>query len=147
MALIKTANPALNVNSFRIDQAVSGEAMTLNGTVNKTGILLICVVAAAAWSWSRFFSDPVSNTVFPFVAIGGLGGFIFCNGDCLQERMVSHHRADLFLAGRAGAGRYLSNVRAPLSGNRDAGSRTDFWNAIRSSAGVPFGTDSSHRKI
>jgi uncharacterized YccA/Bax inhibitor family protein len=77
MALMKTWNPALNVNSFRIDQAVSGEAMTLNGTVNKTGILLICVVAAAAWSWSRFFSDPVSNTVFPFVAIGGIGGFIF----------------------------------------------------------------------
>src|SRR6202167_2568466 len=77
MALMKTWNPALNVNSFRIDQAVSGEAMTLNGTVNKTGILLICVVAAAAWSWSRFFSDPVSNTVLPFVAIGGIGGFIF----------------------------------------------------------------------
>jgi len=51
--------------------------MTLNGIVNKTGILLICVVAAAAWSWSRFFSDPVSNTVFPFVSIGGLGGLIF----------------------------------------------------------------------
>ena len=45
MALIKTSNPALNVNSFRVDQAVSGEAMTLTGTINKTGILLICVVA------------------------------------------------------------------------------------------------------
>src|SRR5271163_1442083 len=77
MGLMKASNPALNVNSFRVDQAVSGEAMTLNGTVNKTGILLICVVAAAAWSWSRFFSDPVSNTVLPFVAIGGIGGFIF----------------------------------------------------------------------
>jgi uncharacterized YccA/Bax inhibitor family protein len=76
MALMKTSNPALNVNSFRVDQAVSGEAMTLTGTVNKTGILLICVVATAAWSWSRFFHAPASDTLFPLVAIGGIGGFI-----------------------------------------------------------------------
>jgi uncharacterized YccA/Bax inhibitor family protein len=76
MALMKTWNPALNVNSFRIDQAVSGEAMTLTGTVNKTGILLICVVATAAWSWSRFFHAPASDTLLPLVAIGGIGGFI-----------------------------------------------------------------------
>jgi uncharacterized YccA/Bax inhibitor family protein len=73
---MKTANPALNVNSFRVDQAVSGEAMTLSGTVNKTGILLICVVATAAWSWNRFFHAPTSDTVLPLVAIGGIGGFI-----------------------------------------------------------------------
>ena len=76
MALMKTSNPALNVNSFRVDRAVSGEAMTLTGTVNKTGILLICVVATAAWSWSRFFHAPASDTAWPLVAIGGIGGFI-----------------------------------------------------------------------
>jgi uncharacterized YccA/Bax inhibitor family protein len=77
VALIKTSNPALNVNSFRVDGAVSGEAMTLTGTVNKTGILLICVVATAAWSWSRFFHDRASETVLPMVGIGAIGGFIF----------------------------------------------------------------------
>jgi len=61
MALMKTANPALNVDSFRVDQAVSGEAMTLPGTVNNTGILLICVT---------------SDTVLPLAAIGAFGGFI-----------------------------------------------------------------------
>jgi len=76
MALMKTANPALNVDCFRVDQAVSGEAMTLTGTVNKTGILLICVVATAAWSWNRFFHAPASDTVLPLVGIGGIGGFI-----------------------------------------------------------------------
>jgi len=76
MALMKTSNPALNVNSFRVEQAVSGETMTLTGTVNKTGILLICVVATAAWSWSRFFHAPASDTAWPLVAIGGIGGFI-----------------------------------------------------------------------
>src|SRR5271167_3272892 len=77
MALMKTSNPALNVNSFNVDQAVSGEAMTLTGTVNKTGILLICVVATAAWTWNRFSHAPTSGTVLALVAIGGIGGFIF----------------------------------------------------------------------
>ena len=77
MALIKTSNPALSVDSFRGERAVSGEAMTLTGTVNKTGILVICVVATAAWSWSRFFHARSSDTVLPLVGIGALGGFIF----------------------------------------------------------------------
>jgi uncharacterized YccA/Bax inhibitor family protein len=76
MALMKTSNPALNVNSFRLEQAVSGEAMTLPGTVNKTGILLVCVVATAGWSWNRFFHAPASDTVLPLLWIGGIGGFI-----------------------------------------------------------------------
>jgi len=76
MALMKTSNPALNVNSFRVDEAVSGEAMTLTGTVNKTGVLLICVVATAAWSWSRFFHAPTSDTVLPLMGIGLVGGFV-----------------------------------------------------------------------
>jgi len=76
MALMKTSNPALNINSFRVEQAISAEPMTLTGTVNKTGILVVCVVATAAWSWSRFFNAPASGTVWPLVAIGGIGGFI-----------------------------------------------------------------------
>jgi len=76
MALIKTSNPALNVNTFRVERTGSGEPMTLSGTVNKTGILMLCVVATAAWSWSRFFHAPATDTVLPFVAIGGIGGFI-----------------------------------------------------------------------
>ena len=75
MALMKTSNPALNVNSFRVDQAVSGEAMTLAGTVNKTGILLICVVATAAWSWSRFFRASTSDAALP-LGIGLVGGSV-----------------------------------------------------------------------
>jgi uncharacterized YccA/Bax inhibitor family protein len=76
MALMKTSNPTLNANSFRVEQVSSGEPMTLTGTVNRTGILLICTVATAAWTWNRFFQSPDSQTVLPFVAIGGIGGFI-----------------------------------------------------------------------
>ena len=47
----RTANPALNEKAFQGQVAV-GEAMTVQGTVNKTGLLLLCVVATSAWTIS-----------------------------------------------------------------------------------------------
>jgi uncharacterized YccA/Bax inhibitor family protein len=49
--LFKTSNPALNANTFENRIAIAGEAMTLQGTVNKTAFLLFCVIATAAWTW------------------------------------------------------------------------------------------------
>lgn len=49
--LFKTSNPALNAKTFQGPVAAAGEAMTLQGTVNKTGFLLFCVSATAAWTW------------------------------------------------------------------------------------------------
>jgi uncharacterized YccA/Bax inhibitor family protein len=48
-SLMRTSNPALNERAFK-GQVAIGEAMTLQGTVNKTGLLLLCVVATAAWT-------------------------------------------------------------------------------------------------
>jgi uncharacterized YccA/Bax inhibitor family protein len=42
----------LSGDAFRVGAALFGDRMTISGTVNKTGILLICVVATAAWSWN-----------------------------------------------------------------------------------------------
>ena len=83
MALIKTSNPALSENTFR-DLATSqyGGAtvattqMTLNGTVNKTGILLICVMATAWWTWNQFIQTRNMADVAPWMLIGFLGGFV-----------------------------------------------------------------------
>ena len=62
MALMKTSNPALGENTFRDLPGsqyggITGVAdrMTINGTVNKTGILLICAIATAAWTWHFLF--------------------------------------------------------------------------------------------
>jgi len=77
MALIRTSNPALNAQSFQTAGTAFGEeAMTLPGTVNKTGILLLCTIATAAWSWHSFVHAPAPETVFPFLIIGGIGGFV-----------------------------------------------------------------------
>jgi uncharacterized YccA/Bax inhibitor family protein len=84
MALMKTSNPALGEKTFS-DQtggqygALGDTAgrMTLSGTVNKTGILLLCAIATAGWTWSRFLQSGDIADVTPLMIGGMIGGFIF----------------------------------------------------------------------
>jgi uncharacterized YccA/Bax inhibitor family protein len=74
--LFKTSNPALNEKTFQRSIALGGEAMTLQGTGNKTGFLLFLTSATAAWTWW------LANTQSPAAAapwmIGGLiAGLVF----------------------------------------------------------------------
>jgi uncharacterized YccA/Bax inhibitor family protein len=84
MALFKTSNPALGQNTFS-DAARSqyggslvdaAARMTLSGTVNKTGILLLCSVATAAWTWNQFVQTHDATSVTPELMLGALGGFV-----------------------------------------------------------------------
>jgi len=50
--------------------------MTLQGTVNKTGVLLICAVATAAWTWNLFLHSHSPQSVMPLALVGGIGGLI-----------------------------------------------------------------------
>src|SRR5260370_32491710 len=72
--LMRTSNPALNEKAFK-GQVAFDEAMTLQGTVNKTGFLLLCVVATAAWTWGLSHS-PAPEAAVPWVVGGVFGGFI-----------------------------------------------------------------------
>ncbi|MGO9519655.1 MAG: Bax inhibitor-1/YccA family membrane protein [Candidatus Korobacteraceae bacterium] len=81
--LMRTSNPALSGDTFRTGEAAYGEGMTISGTVNKTGILLICCVATAAWTWNRFFGafnpespEAAMQAIGPMILVGGIGGFI-----------------------------------------------------------------------
>lgn len=72
--LMRTSNPALNEKAFK-GQVALGEAMTLQGTVNKTGLLLLCVVATAAWTWGLSLSDR-PYAALPWMMGGLIGGLI-----------------------------------------------------------------------
>lgn len=72
--LMRTSNPALNERAFK-GQVAIGEAMTLQGTVNKTGLLLLFVVITAAWTWGLSHSDTPYAAV-PWMLGGLIGGFI-----------------------------------------------------------------------
>jgi uncharacterized YccA/Bax inhibitor family protein len=74
--LLRTSNPALNDKAFQGAGIGTGEAMTLNGTVNKTGFLLICVVATAAWTWNLFLHSQDTSMALGLAMAGGIGGFI-----------------------------------------------------------------------
>ena len=74
--LFKTSNPALNENTFEGRVAVAGKAMTLQGTVNKTGVLLLCVVGTAAWTWGIAHSQA-PQAALPWMMGGLIAGFVF----------------------------------------------------------------------
>jgi uncharacterized YccA/Bax inhibitor family protein len=77
MALIKTSNPALGENTFRGQYGITDTAaMTLSGTVNKTGILLLCAIATAGYTWHLFLQSHQPADVAPFMLVGLFGGFI-----------------------------------------------------------------------
>jgi uncharacterized YccA/Bax inhibitor family protein len=68
--MFRTGNPALKETTFRgVTRALGEEAMTLQGTVNKTGISLLILLAAAAFTWN-------SSAPQPFVLLGLVGGLI-----------------------------------------------------------------------
>jgi uncharacterized YccA/Bax inhibitor family protein len=83
MALMKTSNPALGESTFR-DLAGSQyggvtdltSRMTLSGTVNKTGVLLLCAIATAWWTWHLFLRSRDMADVASLMLGGLIGGFI-----------------------------------------------------------------------
>jgi uncharacterized YccA/Bax inhibitor family protein len=77
MPLIKTSNPALNTKIFQSQPIGLEEPMTLDGTVNKTGILLLCCIATAVFAWHTFRSTQSVAAVLPLLWIGTLGGLVF----------------------------------------------------------------------
>ena len=84
MAWMKTSNPALGDKTFR-DLASRGQfgglidatdRMTLSGTVNKTGILLLCSLATACYTWRMFLATPDISSISGLMLLGLFGGFI-----------------------------------------------------------------------
>jgi len=74
---MRTSNPALNDQVFRGAGVAIGEPMTLQGTVNKTGVLLLCVIATAAWTWNIYMRSHSPESAMSLAMVGGIGGFIF----------------------------------------------------------------------
>jgi uncharacterized YccA/Bax inhibitor family protein len=74
MALFKSSNPTLQEKSFQgtiLEGMSTGQEMTVNGTMNKFGVLMALMIASTLFAWSQFDkgSDPM-----PFMLIGVFGG-------------------------------------------------------------------------
>ncbi len=79
---MKSSNPAMAkmeqqamslgpVDEFIVDDS---QRMTVNGTVNKTGILLTIVIAVGAWSWNAMMTNPSLGV--GLMITGVIGAFI-----------------------------------------------------------------------
>ena len=82
--MIKSSNPALTTNIFRSEGSVaSADAMTVQGTVNKTALLLVFLLSTASITWSQTL-----NGVNPMglMALGGIGGFIMALVTTFKKR-------------------------------------------------------------
>src|ERR1700722_9513813 len=75
---MRTSNPTLGPGTFSVPRigAGFGETMTVNGTIHRTGILLLCVLATAFWTWSQFFKTQDATEIAPYMWIGLIGGLV-----------------------------------------------------------------------
>lgn len=80
--MMRSGNPALKESTF-LDLASGtvvrgdGSTMSLNGTVNKTGILLLLSVLTGAFAWSQIEFTPEGPVgAMPYVLGGAIGGLI-----------------------------------------------------------------------
>jgi len=72
--LMKSSNPILSDRLFNIRATSNLEKMTIQGTVNKCFMLLLCVVGAASWTWTGAFSQGIA-ALTPWMIFGGIAGF------------------------------------------------------------------------
>jgi len=87
--MMRTANPALNAKVFSDARSLdAGSAMTLQGTVNKTFVLLGLLVLSASWVWGKVMqpvpvlegiegvAGSIPPVVGPLMMLGVFGGMI-----------------------------------------------------------------------
>ena len=75
--IARSANPGLNKKTFSQvrDFTQRDNLMTLQGTVNKTGIMLFLALVSAMWVWRQFFVFE-SPQISLYLWGGAIGGFI-----------------------------------------------------------------------
>jgi uncharacterized YccA/Bax inhibitor family protein len=72
--MFRTGNPALKADSFEsVAREAGGEAMTIEGTVNKTGTSLLVLLACASLQWNAVFGEEL---LLPLTLVGLIGGSV-----------------------------------------------------------------------
>jgi uncharacterized YccA/Bax inhibitor family protein len=79
---MEKASPAFNERTFTRYAGYAGERMTVDGTIHKTGFLMVCMIIPATWMWMQVMNattsfSPASAAVGPWLIGGLVGGLIF----------------------------------------------------------------------
>ena len=81
--MFRTSNPTLSPSTFTQPIAAGEQRMTIQGAVNKTGLLLAIAVLSAAFAWSRFTQNPAA--AMPLMIGGAIGGLIVAMVTCFKK--------------------------------------------------------------
>jgi len=75
---MRTANPALNSKTFTEFGRITdtSQAMSIQGTVNKTALLALFVLITSTLTWRLYYTSGNPAAVMPWVLGGAFGGFI-----------------------------------------------------------------------
>ena len=74
MDLFKSSNPALGEKTFRgFTYTSTDDAMTVRGTMNKLGFMLLIMMAGAFFTWNGFYKGQNIN---PYIWGGAIGGLV-----------------------------------------------------------------------
>lgn len=91
---MQSGNPTLNKNTF-LDVATGavhsgGGAMTLNGTVNKTGLLLVLVLVGAMVSWDKYVGPASIPTLYPLLMGGAVAGLVLAMVTVFKKQWAAY---------------------------------------------------------
>ncbi len=78
MGAFKTGNPTLTEKIFDKSLNETSSAygvMSIRGTINKFGFLLLMVLASSMYVWNLYNTEGAS-TISTFMIVGGIGGFV-----------------------------------------------------------------------
>ena len=74
MSLFKSGNPAFSEKNFQtVFVGDNDHAMTVKGTLNKFGFMLLMLLGTAYYSWKEFAGG---GNVMPLMWTGLIGGFV-----------------------------------------------------------------------
>ena len=84
---MRSSNPTLSEKTFDKHWGAVSNVMTVEGTINRTGFLLVLLVGAACWPWNLFFNQGAGpEAMMPYMLIGGIGGFVFAIITCFNPK-------------------------------------------------------------
>lgn len=129
--MMTSSNPALPADTFsslRYTADRSG-AMTIQGTVIKTALLLFLALLSAGWIWMKFYQANANpSAIYAAILVGAIGGFIMALVTAFKKEWASITAPIYALL----EGLFIGGVSATLEAS--------FPGIVIQAAGLTFGT-------
>ena len=126
---MRSGNPVLKDSTFQ-QPLVTGDRMTLAGTVNKTAMLLAMTLITAAYTWGRFMESRDASTISGLLLLGAVGGLVVAMITVFKKTAAPYTAPIYALLAGTRARRHLSDARSAVSRHRDPGGRAHVRHAL-----------------